>query len=817
MKCYILHLFLLIFTPLFAVGTNVKTDTLDYDTLSLIGKQFIPNTFFKNRFNNNSLEQYLDNYQEFVIYQTETTGDFSQGNLQTFSILGNSHKWNKFYINDFRIDDRFFAGNSLYKFDLYETNILIDLWNSNIEFTNNSNINNSVLTKFNYGGLGGTAPFSANLIHLFHSTGRETMYIDIKNQRKIKNSGEFWFHQNLKFKDKILKQNLYVLYGQKMLVGFNYKGNNDYYPEKYLTINMNGDLPFSLFKILDSMHYLCGISNRDYLFAEYNYSKNEAAKYKNFNASIYGKNQTEKLKLTSGFNFSYKNIEHQNLEFSRNFVDQDGEGFEPWYPNTVLKELSHSLNLTRKFNSNLSFYAETYNSLINVSPKQKNFRNTVYYQLSDTNYRSLYLYEWTSNSFSSTLLENKMGFNYHKESLTKKLKFDLKTDATFDAILLNEKSMFRPNWQTEISLNYSPSKKFSISLNAGKKRVAYNFDQVKFLSNDYLSGNIYYWNDANGDKEFQTNEKSDLFTTTGGKHHFVTQNLKQQGIFYFEIPFKFTFGKHQIFVENLYKKFFNQWQVYPQSEAKNLGFFIQNGENNVFFLNDGEMNYVIEYFDSDFFKNENDNISFLFNSPFYAGNTFKYQYNGNKFFISASWTSYMIVGFGSLGNGVLHNNIDVLSENSSNPNLHNYRIGRLDSDRSFIGRFLFSYKISEKINLSFQFKYKDGQPFAVYNTYFSENGDNTQIAIQNYNTKGDNPFTGDFGRRKDAFFDSVLGLTITGKLFKNNYSTNISIYNIYDFGTELSEYVFSPDLTNDRYTLELNIPRGIMFSFKYSF
>ena len=96
------------------------------------------------------------------------------------------------------------------------------------------------MARYNRGGLGGTAPFSQDLIHLFHRTGRDAMYIDIENQRKIKNSGEFWFHQNIKSKGKLWKQNLYVLSGQKMLLGFNYNGANDYYPENYLTVNLNG-------------------------------------------------------------------------------------------------------------------------------------------------------------------------------------------------------------------------------------------------------------------------------------------------------------------------------------------------------------------------------------------------------------------------------------------------------------------------------------------------------------------------------------------------------------------------------------------------
>lgn len=810
-------IFLIFISISHVVGAATKTDSIEFDSLSIIGKQFIPNTFFKNRYQGNVFEEYIDNYQEFIIYQTETTGDFSQGNLQTFSILGNSHKWNKFYIDDFRIDDRFFAGNSLYKFDLYETNLSIDLWNSSIEFSSVFDSSNSILSSYNHGGLGGAAPFSENLIHLFHRTARDAMYIDIENKRKIRNSGEFWFHQNIKSKGKLLRQNLHVLSGQKMLVGFNYNGINDYYPENYTSISMNGELPFSFFKFFDSMHYLVGFSNRDYLFTEYNYAKNESSKYKNFNASIYGKKQNDKFKLTSGFNFSFKNIEHQNLEFSRNIIDQDGEGFEPWYPNSTVNELSHSFNFTRNLNSNLNLYAESYNSLIQFLPTQENFSNFLYYQKSDSDYCSLYVYDWTSNSFSSALLENKLGLNFHKQTANKKLEFDLKTDATFDGILLESKSMIRPNWQTEIALNFTPSKKFSISLNAGKKRIEYNYDQIKFLSNDYLNGKVYYWNDANNDKKFQSNEKSDLFTTTGGKHHFLSQNIKQQGVFYFEIPFKFTFGKHQILVENLYKKFFNQWQVYPQQKLDDAGFYVETDESKIFYLNDGEMNYLVDYFDSNFFQNENDNNSFLFNSPFYAGNTAKYQYNGNRFYISASWTSFMIVGFGSLGNGVLHNNLDVLSEQTSNPNLNNKRIGRLDSDRSYIARFMVSYKISRKFNFAFQFKYKDGQSFSVFKTHFYKNNGNNQIAIENYNTKGDNPFTGDFGRRKDAFFNSVIRLTYNGEILKNSFTANLSIYNIYDFETELAEYVFHPENIDERYSLEFNIPRGLIFSLKYEF
>ncbi|MFH2142608.1 MAG: hypothetical protein ABIJ97_09315, partial [Bacteroidota bacterium] len=419
--------------------------------------------------------------------------------------------------------------------------------------------------------------------------------------------------------------------------------------------------------------------------------------------------------------------------------------------------------------------------------------------------------------FLSSLIENTMGMKYLKNSPNNKLSFFCNTAATADGMLIDNKSLFRPNWQMELSLLYSPFKQVSVAINTGKKRVVFNFDHIRFLSDNYMNGNIYYWNDLNTDKVYQEGEKSDFFTTTGGKFHSLTNKIKQPGIFYFEIPVKLHFGKHSFVVHNIYKKFFNQWSAYMDGDSDSNGFYSIYDEEMIYFLNNGIANYTVDYFDSDFMNSTNNNTSWFFDSPFYAGNTFKYQYNGKKFFISASWTRYMIVGFGSFGNGVLHNNIDVLSESSSNPNLENNRIGRLDSDRSLVGRLFLSYKFSDRFSLAFQFKYKDGQSFTSNQTLINSDGHDNQIAVWYIRTKGDNPLTNEKGSRKDAFFNSILRLIYNGKMYKKYFSINLSMYNIFDFGTELAEYIYPPDYSTHRYVLELNIPRGIMASFSYKF
>lgn len=792
-------------------------DSIDFDTLSIAGKHYIPVSFFKNRYHHNNTEQFLDNYQEFITYQTETTGDFSTGNQQTFSINGNSHKWNRYYFNNMRTDDRFFPGNSLHKADLYNNSTELDIWNSSLNFLSENSADNDIMFRYNHGGLGGPFPFTEDLVHLFHSTAKEKTYIKIYNQRKIENSGSIWFNYQAGKGDKKYHHSFSADYGRKMIPDFSYMGLNEYYSEDYLQLNFKGEIPLVFKNLFHSSHYVLSINDRDNLFSEYYYSFDETAKYKNINATVYGIRNSEIQKLTSGINFSYKNIKHNDLNFSRNFIDQDGEGVEPWYPDGGVSEISHSLVSERKMIDNFSFCSDNYNSLINFKPLNSEFFNTVYYQMAENDYKSLYLYEWNSAQFVSGLIENTEGVKYSASFLKNKMSLLIRTDATFDGMLIKGKSRAGLNWQSEFSLYYRPYKFLSIALNSGRKRVPYNFDHIRFLSDDYMNGNIYYWNDLNSDKIYQSGEKSDFFTSTGGTYHSVSEGVRQPAYFYFEIPVKLNFGKSSFSLFNQYRKFYNLWSVYLDGDIDSSGYYIEYDDQMIYFLNEGVTNYRVGYFDSDFMEEINNSHSFLFNSPFYAGSTFKYQYNGRKLFLSASWTFYMVVGFGSFGNGVLHNNIDVLSESSFNPNLNGHKIGRLDSDRSLAGRLMISYRLSDRLSFAFQFKYKDGQSFTSNLTLTDSDGDNNQIAAWYVRAKGDNPFTGDIGSRKDAFFDSALRIVYNGTLKGKEYSVNLSCYNIIDFGTELAEYIYPPDYTTHRYVLELNIPRGIMVTMSYKF
>jgi hypothetical protein len=172
-------------------------------------------------------------------------------------------------------------------------------------------------------------------------------------------------------------------------------------------------------------------------------------------------------------------------------------------------------------------------------------------------------------------------------------------------------------------------------------------------------------------------------------------------------------------------------------------------------------------------------------------------------------------GISTLGNGPLHNNPGVYSETSANPNINYKLLGRLDQERAYVCRIFTSYKVNDKLSFALTGKFKDGQPFTNFKTHtITDMNGNSQMAIWANRTKGINPFTGDFGSREDACFNIDLCATFKGKIMIRDFEIQAMVYNLYDFGTELTEYTFQPDNTNSRYAMSLNIPRGLMLTAK---
>jgi hypothetical protein len=241
--------------------------------------------------------------------------------------------------------------------------------------------------------------------------------------------------------------------------------------------------------------------------------------------------------------------------------------------------------------------------------------------------------------------------------------------------------------------------------------------------------------------------------------------------------------------------------------------------NPIFFENAGEKHYVVGYENKELLGG-----NFFTNKPLYLSNVVKYAYNGKKVFFSLSWQSYLMSGLSALGNGVQSNTIGILSESTANPNTYlnesntdgAYRSsGRVDQDRSFIARIQLGYNITPNWGIHMNGKFKDGTPITNFRTLAHTDAQgNTQLAVWNADTKGINLSAYHFGKRKDAFFNIDVRLRYRGHIRQVPLEAEVMCYNIYDFGTELFEFNFDEDMGRARRAMVLNIPRGMMFTFR---
>ncbi|MFZ4400051.1 MAG: hypothetical protein ACOYO1_08465 [Bacteroidales bacterium] len=813
-----------IFTINLIVAVHLNLYSQEIDSLTYPSKTFYGEKFFDKFYLHTNFEHFLDNLHDFSIQQIETAGDYSQPAPYTFSIMGGSYKWNQFYYNDFKINDPYFPGSAIHKPFLFDNNVDIDFINSSINFTPSSSVQKALI-QWNNGNLGDRLWNADYLINTItgHVSPYQRLYgTPIEYRKRVNGNLLLMLHNIIEHRNGNLYQSIYFNAGEHMLTTFDYKGINAYFPENYLQLHIDGNLPLIAEKLFDFNGYIFSYQERDQLFSEYFYGENETAKLKSFDLSLYAKKYN---KFTTGFNLSFKNIQHNVPNFSRNFIDIDGEGIEPWYADEKIIAFSYYHKQEKKLNDLFSFKAELYDGLMSFNPYKQTSFNTTYFQSTDSNYHSLYYTEWQYNSFVTALLQNSASIELHHSNLSGTIAIKANAGISLDGFSVNTNTFIKPGWQFTMDLDFKLSSFASLSVFMGKKQLPFDADYLRFFSADYMNGKMYYWQDLNGDKEFQPAEKAAYFTSTGGKYHHLSDGLQQPYEIYLEIPITLRAGKRSLFtLSGCYRQFRELWGITYDKSAASYGYYTQP-ENvsiystdpvyrQIYFLNNTEVNYIAVNNYEALIKEGAGKTSFLRENPYYEGWTFKYEYRGRKLYLSASITAYNLVGFGSMGNGVLHNNLSVLSETMANPNSYIYYLGRLDADRSYIGRLLVSYAVNRHLTMAFQYKYKDGQAFNSFGVKnISDNAGNTQIAFWNNNVKGDDPYSGETSRREDCFYNTELKCKYSIFFDKKVLDINLSVYNLFDLGFQLAEDTFPP-ATNEgsRKAIDIQIPRGFILS-----
>lgn len=781
-----------------------------------IGIDTIASSFFGQWYQTTDLAHYLDNSTPYVVYESETTGEWNLGDQNVFSIAGNSFRQNKYHLNGMRIDSRFQVGSTMLHTQMDRTALALDYHNGELNFYDDQWQFQQIRLTGNVGNLGGISPGTRQLINLFHSSAEERS-IDSRpmNMRNhVLGAGTMEATVAIPYNGNPYYQHAYVNYGQRAITAFDHTGISGMNTSDYYTAQLDGEIPIG--DTWTKLNYFLVTKGRSDYGSEFLYNTNEQGTMRAYHAGLYTTLYTPGNRsccwgtLVIGLSYELQDLKHNDLTFSRNLMDQDGEAFDPWYADGRM----HSVNVSVQYNQPLldwlRFSAKGYNSLLHFKPTTTTWTNSLYTQAFDqTTPTALYTYSWQSSPFTAGLLENeaKVVAEKHFEN---GLRLYGHVGVSLDGIVLGHgRSVVSPNWLAQFALDYEPVWWFRIGMSVSHHRMSYTWDEVRYLSADYMNGEVRYADET-------------LLATTGGVYHTPDKQLwmHQPSYAVLDLPIVFTFGKnrrHQVALFNSMRKYYNQWfTAFADGVDANM---VQQGD--FYFMQEGQKDYTVTTQPLDMMSSRVGG-----RTPYYMSNTVQYSYTGRKWYVMVSWQSYLMAGLSTLGNGPLHNNLGSLSESSANPNtylaLEEMEKGlpyqgncRLNQDKSFILRMQVTYNACRYFSIGFNGKFKDGQPFSNYRVaeYSSPTG-HAQVAIYNVDAKGINMANNEFGRREDAFFN--LELHATGRWWVRGIPMSLDVlcYNLYDFGTALTEYTFDEGIGHGRRTMSMCIPRGLLFTLR---
>ncbi len=780
--------------------------------------------FFPDRFLNTSPENYIENYTHEAYVQNETAGDYSRPDDYSISINGASFKWNSYLWNDFSINSLSNPGASLHKIELNNGYMHLNPKTLSLQFYDYNRKQGFARVRGQVSPFFGLVPNASEIAAGItgHSSAFDRKVVDFDYRRHT----DYQIASYLYLPNSKGYNQLYFNKGKRYHTSFDKFGLIGQFPEDYFHLNASNKTSLDS-KFFSNWYTMFSIKMRDAYQAEWNYEKEETAIENQFALSSFVEGIDKGFNYKAGINISLRSVDRDDVNFYRNMYDIDGEGFEPIYPFANYLEFSPVISVSKSYKESdfnflrrLKLNAQLENGIIHFDPIKDRQQAYYYFDPIETegNYTSLYHYDLQSKAFNTLIANDRIGVSW--EGTSKKSRFYGGADMQYSGVWSPNVSIadasldMNIGWETQLRDNLS----FGVHL--AKRSMPLNYSLVQYLETNYLDGNQNYWNESNDDGVFQAEESSGLFRNYGGGNRSYSSDLKMNKMFSFEAPIKWQVSKvSRLELVGRFNSFRDLWWASYDKPATEYGHFEEVileekyfDSDQVFFLDNPDVGYVLKPFDTDLMKDNTENDHFLFENPFYAGATLSYYFQGEKTFIKTSFTAYEVVGPGILGNGAQANSLGVISDNMANPNANIHVLGRLNPDRSYLFSFLLGKKVNEKFNYSILVNYKDGQSFNGYNTSLR----NDQIAIWNHGIPGDNPFTGEFNKREDGFWNIELRGEYATTWKNNKVKYYAEIYNFFDIGWEINEYTFRPYINNSRKALDLQIPRGLIFGMDLS-
>lgn len=563
------------------------------------------------------------------------------------------------------------------------------------------------------------------------------------------------------------------------------------------TFNENGNLFLGQFKYerdINSGFFditaAFNVLSRDRAFAELGrfpqetLDKNKTAFFSGFHL--------KRKRFSVRFSFCHESnrLEPSGLNYSKDLKDNDGDGFFPFekwgkfFGNAFRLTLDDTYTLSEQYqDTEIRLFADFKYATIKGVENSFDF-NPISFDSSPylvllwnkgPDYQNKNIYAKTGTIIQTSLSQNFI--------LYTKLLLQFSSLRFLDSA--NNLSFLAFGFDAGILFN---NKIFKILL--AYERMPYEIrENVNFfLEKQRPWGTFHFWNDDNQDSQYQSKEEGNVFGFTGGRFHSIDEDIA--------IPYKKRFllsittrlsQKFTLNVKGILKNISNNFWIKFKDEH---GFYETVDEQELYFFSEPFTDYSLSNYG---FKDHPFYIQLLLH--FLGKET-------QKWFFSFSFLAQMGMGYTPFGNGPRANDIGILDESQANPNSWINGYGRVDGDRAYVAKLYFGFYLIKNLFLGASVKYRDGTPFAFISSHF----DHDQWVFYLKTIQAENKKGVKGGPREDYVSEASVKIRYSFRF--SNWDVNVfaSVFSLLDFGSELSEYVFSG---GSRYSNELQIPRSV--------
>jgi hypothetical protein len=753
-----------------------------------------------------TLSDYIELIYPVSFVFTSQTASYGIADQLYFSFFGNNHEYNQFYINGFKINSNFFPGTALSDFYLKHFLISLDPFDSKVFTFINLPYGVNFSSYLYIGGVWDIFFYTSEIIKFFTGSlaAIDRNPISTNDRRVLKYL--FGFDFSYKGHSKSFNDIEIVINfnnGERTFLSY-YKDSEkntlyDLYDEDFTKFQF-----LSFYKLNDSFKFFFGFfyDFRTNYGSEFYFSIDQTKILNSF-SFILGSSFTKNMFSSNlSFQFESNSFDDKFDKYEKELIDADGESLYIFIPNGVTYDFSLNFNMKYNFSDNFDIQINSDSTFNLFNPEVNSFTVNLLYYGSD--FGRIDFSTKDTNWFISNS-EVKLEYFYSNNFISIYLNSVGATSILFiDDLNINPLFFFYLDYRSDIT--FFPFSDFNIKIDAGKKTPSITSTLAKILNPNYLNGSYF------------SSDNSFLFHTNGNIDS-IYNDLKLPSYLYFSISFSYKNSKNFYFnIDSQFRSFQNLFWVRAKIPGSYFN-YIYNDQT-LYYISDNDINYILTnyseainwlinngFISDDYFSN----IPEILRNPFYLGILFSIGKESSNFKINVSFWAYMVVGITAIGNGIFEDEIGIISENLSDPNLFIHGIGRMISDRSYVFKFNIAYKIFDNIWLSLIIRYRDGQPFTAF---YQSITPNNYLNLYNQYMPGDNPFTGSMGRREDCIWEFNFDISGDFFLFGKNFQLSLVLYNFLDLAFELVEDVFN---VSHRQPLEFQVPGTISFQISVNF